>query len=63
MPVIGDTGCKGRPIKRAITHSFWTFPVITADPKGVVHVAYSWNQSELDRTMMDVRGTPNESQQ
>jgi hypothetical protein len=44
-------------------NSFWTFPVIAVDPTGVVHIAYSWTQSELDRSMMYVRGTPNEPQQ
>jgi hypothetical protein len=44
-------------------NSFWTFPVIAVDPKGAVHIAYSWAVSELDRTMMYVRGTPNEPQQ
>lgn len=44
-------------------NSFWTFPVIAVDPTGVVHIAYSWTQSELDRSMMYVRGTPSEAQQ
>lgn len=44
-------------------NSFWTFPVLLVDAKGIVHISYSWTQSELDRTMMYVRGTPAELQQ
>jgi hypothetical protein len=44
------------------TNSFWTFPLIAVDPTGTVHVVYAWTQTELDRTMMYVRGTPAEPQ-
>jgi hypothetical protein len=42
------------------TNSFWTFPLIEVDPEGEAHIVYSWTQSELDRTMMHVRGEPSE---
>ena len=36
------------------------FPTIAVDPAGTVHVVYSWHSTELDRTLMYVRGTPGE---
>ncbi len=44
------------------TTSSLTFPVLAVDADGSVHVVYSWAASELDRTMMYVKGTPTESQ-
>jgi hypothetical protein len=44
------------------TNSFWTFPMIAADQNGNVHVVYSWAVNELDRTLMYIRGTPEEPQ-
>ncbi len=38
------------------------YPQIAVDPAGTVHVVYSWYSTELDRTLMYVRGTPREAQ-
>jgi hypothetical protein len=51
-----------RDLDTVHTNSFWTFPLIAVDPAGTVHVVYAWTQTELDRTMMYVRGTPGEPQ-
>lgn len=45
------------------TNSFWTFPLLAVDPGGTVYIVYSWTETELDRTSMYIRGTPEESQQ
>jgi hypothetical protein len=49
-------------VDTAYTNSFWTFPLIAVDPEGIVHIVYSWTQTEFGRTMMYVRGTPEELQ-
>ena len=49
-------------VDTSYTNSFWTFPLLAVDPEGVVHIVYAWTQTELDRTLMYVRGTPQETQ-
>jgi len=49
-------------VDTAHTNSFWTFPLLAVDPEGIVHIVYAWTQTELDRTMMYVRGIPEEWQ-
>jgi hypothetical protein len=43
-------------------YSRWTYPLIAVDPEGIVHIVFAWAQTELDRTMMYVRGMPKEPQ-
>ncbi|MCF7915803.1 MAG: hypothetical protein K9L66_11600 [Spirochaetaceae bacterium] len=52
-----------KSVDTTYTNSFWTFPLLAVGPQGEVHLVYSWTQSELDRTMVYVRGIPREMQE
>ena len=51
-----------RSVDTLHTNSFWTYPLIAVDPEGIAHIVFAWTQTELDRTMMYVRGVPQETQ-